>query len=172
MDKSRWIDPGVARIILHAQELNLERDEDRRMASRRMRARTSTATMMMGSASLALAIVMVMVTLTGFLGISFASLSASHQVWVEAKPTRLEYHLDPQTNKMVSEPALVAWGRICLPSAECAWAAVMGLALGLMGIALSSRRREFSWSSAIGITLILLMLVTANVTVFVLRLGP
>ena len=172
MADHRSTDPGVAQIIRQAEKLNQEHLEKRRIAARRQRARGSTGAMMMGTASLSLAIVLSIVTLTGFFGISFASLSVSQQILVEAQPIRMVARWDPNTNQKVSEPDLVVSGHICLPSTECAWVAVAGLALGVMGLVLSSQRRRFSWTSAIGIALILLILMVVNVTVCVLRLRP
>lgn len=165
-------DPGVARIILQAQQLNEERNEQRRLAFRRIRNRECMATMMLGTASLSLGVVLMTVTLVGLSGKSFGSLSLPQQVLVEATPRQLVSRFDSETNQMVSEPARVVWGSICLPSMECAWLGVVGLALGLMGLGSASRRREFSWSSAIGTSLILLTLVIVNIAVLVLDLVP
>jgi len=163
----RSTDPGVEQIILHAQEFN----QDRRRASRR-KLRRETMTMMMGTASLALAIVVVIVTLMGLFGMSFAPWSEPREFLVNTTATGFIDRWISVSDSEVRESALVSSGRIWAPSCECDWVAWLGLVLGGLGLAVSLRRQELSWSSAIGFIVILLMLVTVATLGTLMRLWP
>ncbi len=153
-------DPGVERILLQVQELNEDRDRDRRRdLRRRLLLHETTATIMLGSASLALAIVMVIVTLMGLFGISFESWSEERRLLVQS-PTSVTGSSAPILRTVATGPVIVASRKVWIPSDDCTFLAFLGLALGGMGIGLSLLRRDFSWLSAIGFTLILLMMVT------------
>ena len=115
------------------------------------------ATLMLGSASVALAIVMLVVTLMGLSGKSFRPWSEPRDVMVETG--KWAGRFDWRTNTYVSEPELVSAGKIFVPSAECDALAFLGFILGVIGIAVSLQRRKFSWLSAIGVTLMILVMV-------------
>ncbi len=139
MDDNRSTDPGVARIIAKARDLNRKRLRERLRAFRRTLRSETMATMMLGSGSLALAVVMTIVTALGLLGISF-------QAWSK-----------PRVFPVTSGTATVLT-KILVPSDDCAVLAFLGLIFGGMGIALSVKQRKFSWLSAIGFTLTLVMM--------------
>jgi hypothetical protein len=149
---SRWI---VERIIRSSEE----RDQAHLAAfRRRLLPRETMATLMLGTASTALAIVMLIVTFLGLFGVSFQRWSKPREVMVETTPPEFTRRFDPLTNSYVSEPVLVSAGRIFVPSPECDLLACFGFVLGGIGLAESLRRRKFSWLSAIGFTLMLLMM--------------
>jgi hypothetical protein len=167
-----WTDPGVARIILKAQALN----EDRRRADLRKLRRESMAAMMLGTASLSLASVMMIVTFMGLFGMSFGSLSEPREVMVRRTATgfidRWLSVSDSERREIVPAGEFVSGGRILVPSNDCSRLAFLGLVLGGMGLALSVQRRKFSWSSALGLTLVLVMMVTVVTLGTLLRLLP
>jgi hypothetical protein len=77
---------------------------------------------------------------------------------VEATPRRFIVIYDSVSGTYKSVPDLVSSGRVFVPSDDCQRLAWVGLVLGGLGLAVSLRRRKFSWSSAIGFTLMLLMI--------------
>jgi hypothetical protein len=165
--KSRCTDPGVARIILRALELN----EDRRKAFLRKLRRENMATMMLGTASLSLAIVVVVATVMGLLGIPCGQWSEPRSVLAHKAATGFIDRWLSLSDSDVNASMLVPSGRIYVSSAACDLLAWSGLALGGMGIALPLRRRKFSWLSALGLTLILLMMMTDVAVGTLLRLS-
>jgi hypothetical protein len=135
MNENRWI---FARII----ESVRKRDAAREAGRRRELMRETTATLMLGSASVALASVMLVVTSLGFSGIGFQPWSEPRELIVQAATIR-------RGQKLVT---------VYVPSRECDLLAFVGLVLGGIGIALSVRRRRFSWLSAIGFSVTLGMM--------------
>jgi hypothetical protein len=128
----------IGQIIRSAARLK----EARAVAVRRRLLRRETlATLMLGTASVALGIVMFMVTLLGLAGIPFRPWSEPRERFVETTPEHF-----------------VSAGSVFVPSPECDQLAWFGFALGGLGVALSLRRRKFSWLSAIGFSLMLLMM--------------
>jgi hypothetical protein len=154
------IHPFVKRIIRLAEEHSRERRHVRRKAFRRtLRPRDTTATLMLGAASAGLAVVMLIVTILGACGIAFPPWTVPRQVMVEATlpPSTVVSGSAPVTAKRV--PLLVPSGRVVfVPSGDCHWLLLLGALLGGIGLAASLRRREFSWLSAIGFLLMLLMM--------------
>jgi hypothetical protein len=152
VDEYRWL---AGRMIESHEKRDATREAARR---RRLLPRETMATLMLGTASVALATVMMVVTLPGLAGFGFAPWSEPRELMVEETPPRLITRWDALTNHDVTEPALVSAGRVYLPSRECDLLAFFSLALGGIGIALSVRRRRFSWLSAIGFTVTLVMM--------------
>ncbi len=123
-----------------------KRDAARDSARRRGLLHETTATLMLGSASVALASVMLIVTSLGFSGIGFQPWSEPRELIVEAMPRQTRWN--PTTKETAR--VFVSAGTVYVPSRECDLLAFVGLVLGGIGIALSVRRRKFSWLSAIG----------------------
>ncbi len=168
MGYHRPADAEVERIILKAQELY----EDRLRANRPNLRRENMASMIVGTASLALAIVVAVATILGLLGVPCGQWSEPRQIMVEASPPRFVSHLDLGSLDWVSEPVLVPSRKIWVPSHDCAGLALLGAILGGMGIVLSLQRRKFSWLSAIGFTLIVLMMATVLACDALMTLRP
>jgi hypothetical protein len=130
--------------------------------------------MMIGIASLALAVVVAVPTILGLFGIPCGQWSEPREIMAEATPPQFVRSMDPVTKQYVNVPQLVPSGKIWVPSHDCARLALLGLTIGGTGLALSWRQRKFSWSSALGLTLLLLIVVTvvACDSVLTLRVEP
>src|SRR5262245_11511570 len=136
-----------------------QREQSRRRAFwQRLPPRETMGTLWVGTASVALAIVMFIVTMAGLSGFPVAQWSEPWKVMVEAKPRSFTSEFDPRSNTYVHESVLVASGTIWLPSPDCDRLAWPGLVLGAIGLAMSLRRGELSWLSAVGFTVTLLMM--------------
>ena len=167
MADHRSTDPGVARIILKAQELN----EDRRAALLRKLRRENMGSMMIGVLSISLAVVVSTVTMMGLAGIPFGSLSAPYEVLVKTKATRNVDRWTSIYDGTVPGNSLVPAYRIYVPSAACERLAFLGVAIGGIGLVWSWKLRTIAWSSAIGVILILSMMVVVAAG-SLLRLWP
>jgi hypothetical protein len=155
MPEHRSPDPGVSRILLKAQELNRVRDQVHRRAVLRMLQLESTGTLMLGTASLALAVVMTIVTVLGLFGIPVRNWSQPRTWVIQTTP-------GAGTTASPGGPGSLAGGatsrKVWVPSDDCTLLGFLGLILGGAGIGLSLRRGKFSWLSAAGFVLILLMM--------------
>jgi hypothetical protein len=121
-----------------------------------LRLRETLGTMLLGTASLSLAIVMLIVTFAGLLGVRIERLSERRDVMVESTPPKFISDWDPEIQRWVSVPVLTLSRSIWVPSDDCERLALLALVLGEVGLALSLRRRQLSWLSAIGFALALL----------------
>jgi hypothetical protein len=163
MAKDKPADPGVSRILLRAAALDQERQRANRSAVLRMLKLESTATLMLGTGSLALAIVMTIVTIVGLFGIPVANWSQP-RTWVVQSGAAV--------GASVGLTRMVGTRKIFLPSNDCVLLGLLGLVLGGLGILLSLQRRRFSWLSAVGFTLILMMMMLVIVCGTVMNLMP
>jgi len=134
--------------------------------------REDLATLMLGTASVALAMVMSIVTLMGLRGISFPPWSVPRDVMVKASPPRFTDVYDPVSRRYAAVPKLVSSGKVFVPSSVCCGLAFLGLVLGGIGLAVSLRRRKLSWLSAIGFTLMLLMMAIVIACDTLMTLSP
>ena len=157
------------RIIRYAEDCEQAR---LRAFRRRLSPRETMATLLFGTGSVTLGIGMLIVTLLGLLGISFQPWSEPRIVMVEATPRQFTSRFDPKTKNYVTEAVLVSVGRVFVPSPDCVLPQLMGYVLGGIGLAVSLRRRKFSWLSAIGVTLMLLSMMIVVACGTLMRLEP
>jgi hypothetical protein len=114
--------------------------------------------------------VILIVMVAGLCGKSFGPLSTPRKVWINTTAQGtidrwLMLHDDVSRN-------LVQVGEVSTMSPECYLLAMMGLILGVIGVALAIEGRAFSWSSVLGISLIFLTLLSNAIIGDLLRLSP
>ncbi len=153
MGHRRVSDPGVARVIDRASQLDQERERRLRIAFLRSE---TMATMLLGCLALTLAIVMLISTLLGLYGIPTGSLSTPVTQLIKTTaflqvPDSVAL-IDPGTGVT----SYYIQRRVWLPSNDCVLISFVGLFSGLAGLLISLRRKKFSWLSSIGIALVLL----------------
>jgi hypothetical protein len=130
-----------------------------------------TLTLMIGVSSLSMWLVFVVVMAGGLYGRSFGALSEERTVWAHRTATGfIDRWFSVLDN--VGERDLIRSGTIWVPSAECHTLAIVGLMMAVAGVALAGSRREFSWSSALGLTLIILLLYANTLKNDILRCTP
>jgi hypothetical protein len=136
-----------------------EREEARdRALWRRLIPRETIGTLLLGTLSVALAVVMLLVIVLGLFAKSLPPWNEPRSVMVEAVPRQFITTYDSDLHRNVRVPLLVSSRRIWVPSTDCHRLVWLGLVFGAVGIAMSLRRREWSWLSAIGFALMLLSL--------------
>jgi hypothetical protein len=130
----------------------------RRISWRGLIPRDTIGTLLLGTLSVALAAVMLLVIVLGLFDKPLPPWNEPRTVMVEAVPRKFVTTYDADLGKNVRVPLLVSSGEIWVPTPVCHRVGWVGLLLGAAGIALSLRRRKWSWLSAIGFALMLLLL--------------